>query len=109
MSLVELADNTKTDKNTTHSYLPLYQELLANKQETARNVLEIGVQDGGSIKLWHDFFIHATIYGLDIMDINGVWDGIKNNDRIVLHTSVDAYNADFFTANFLNKNIFTSY
>ena len=28
MSLEEIIDNTKTDKNTRHSYIPLYEKLL---------------------------------------------------------------------------------
>jgi hypothetical protein len=105
MSLEEIVDNSKTDKNTTHSYLPLYQKLLIGKKETAKNVLEVGICLGGSIKLWSDFFTNATTYGLDIMNINDVWEGIKNTDKIILHTSKDAYNEDFFIANFLYKNI----
>jgi cephalosporin hydroxylase len=105
MSLEDIANNSRTDKNTTHSYLPLYQQLLISKKETAKNVLEIGICHGGSIKLWSDFFTNATVYGLDIMNINDVWEEIKNKDKIILHTSKDAYNEDFFIANFLYKNI----
>ena len=105
MSLIEIVDNSRTDKNTVHSYLPLYQHLLISKKETAKNVLEVGICNGGSIKLWSDFFTNATVYGLDIMSINNVWEGIKNNKKIILHTSTDAYNANFFITNFLNKNI----
>jgi len=105
MSLVELADNSRTDKNTTHSYLELYQTLLCSKKETAQNVLEVGILLGGSIKLWSDFFINANVYGLDIMDINNVWEGIKDKENIILYTSTDAYNNDFFTSHFLDKNI----
>jgi hypothetical protein len=39
------------------------------------------------------------------MNINDVWQGIKNKEKITLHTSTDAYNTDFFIDNFLNKNI----
>ena len=105
MSLEKIVDNLRTDKNTIHSYLPLYQKLLISKKETAKNVLEVGIYNGGSIKLWHDFFINANVYGLDIMNINHVWEGIKNNEKIILYTSTDAYNNDFFITNFLNKNI----
>ena len=97
MSLEELADNTRTDKNTYHSYLPLYQKLMENKKETAKNVLEIGISfNSGSIKLWNDFFTNATIYGLDIMEYSRIWEGIKHNDKIILYTSTNAYNIDFF-------------
>jgi len=105
MSLLEIVDNSRTDKDTVHSYLPLYQKLLINKKETAKNVLEIGIYHGGSIKLWNDFFTNATVYGLDIIHMNDVWEGIKNKEKIILHTSTDAYNNDFFTTHLLNKNI----
>ena len=85
--------------------IPLYQKLLISKKKTAKHVLEIGIYNGGSIKLWNNFFTNATVYGLDIMNINNVWEGIKNNKNIILHTSIDAYNNDFFITNFLNKNI----
>ena len=103
MSLLELVDNTRTDKNTVHSYLGLYQELLVNKKDTAKNVLEVGIHLGGSIKLWSDFFINATVYGLDI--INNVWDELKNKSNIILYTSTDAYNEDFFNSTIKDKNI----
>lgn len=110
MSLLELIDNSLTDKNTTHSYIELYQELLYNKKETAKNVLEIGIGDfkeknGGSIKLWCDFFTNANIYGVDILSIDRVIDELKNYPKVVLHMSTNAYNEDEFKNIFLDKNI----
>ena len=105
MSLEKIVDNSRTDKNTIHSYLSLYQKLLITKKETAKNVLEVGIYNGGSIKLWSDYFTNANVYGLDIMNIENVWKGIKNNEKIILHTSTDAYDNDFFINHFLNKNI----
>jgi len=105
MSPEEIDRSSRTDKNTRHSYLPLYQKLLVSKKETAKNVLEIGICYGGSIKLWNEFFTNATIHALDILHINQIWDNIKNNDKIILYTSVDAYNNDFFINNILRQNI----
>ena len=100
-----LIDNSKTDKNTIHSYLPTYQKIFANKKDTAKHILEIGICYGGSIKLWHDYFQNATIHALDIhMPIDDVWDQIKNNNRISVYHS-DAYEEKFFNDNFLNKDI----
>jgi len=111
MSLPMLVDNTRTDKNTTHSYLDLYERLLRGKKETARTVLEVGIGDGnqgatngGSIKLWHDYFRCATVYALDIQPIEKVWDGLKRNPRIVLCTSSDAYNPTFVQKTFVETN-----
>ena len=110
MHLEEIVNNSKTDKNTTHSYLQLYQKLLISKKETAKNVLEVGIGDfgeknGGSIKLWRDFFTNATIYALDILPIDRVMDELLNDDRVILYTSSNAYDNEFFTTHFLNKNI----
>ena len=105
MILAEIVDNSGTDKDATHSYLPLYQELIASKKYTAKNVLEIGIQTGGSIKLWSDFFENAKIYGIDIMPSSDVWEGIANKDNIILYTSTNAYDDNFFITNFRNKNI----
>jgi hypothetical protein len=110
MSLVSLIDNTSTDKNTVHSYLELYETLLSPKKNTAKNILEIGIGDfkeknGGSIKLWKDYFPNAKIYALDILPKNRVLDEIINDDRIVLFTSTNAYDEKFFNENFLKKNL----
>jgi hypothetical protein len=107
MSLIELINNNTTDKNTTHSYLELYEGLLKRKKHTAKNVLEIGVSSGGSIKLWHDYFSNATIYGIDITsNMDFIQEKtIINNDKIKLFMSTDGYINDFVITNFLNKNI----
>jgi hypothetical protein len=106
MSLSELVDNTRTDKNTTHSYLNLYQELLVSKKNTAKNVLEIGIGDnvnnGGSILLWHDFFTQADIYALDTKHTNNISSVIKNNPRIHVYSSHDAYDENLFNSTFAN-------
>ena len=112
--LKSLVDNTRTDKNTLHSYLDLYEGLLSNKRETAKNVLEVGIGDGhaygctgngGSIMLWYNYFQNATVYAVDIQDNNKIWDELKNNDRIKLYTSTDAYDESKFKEHFLDKNI----
>lgn len=102
---MSLVDNNRTDKNTVHSYLELYGRLLGPKKDTARNVLEVGIFEGGSIKMWNDFFPNATVHGLDMIHINNVWEGIRNNEKIVLHTSIDAYDSNFVKTNFLDRNI----
>jgi hypothetical protein len=104
-TLFDLVDNNRTDKNTWHSYLYLYEKKFHDIKYKAKNILEIGIGNGGSIKLWHDYFVNSNIYALDISDLNILWDGIKHNDRIKLITSTDAYNEDFFNNHFLNKNM----
>jgi cephalosporin hydroxylase len=103
--LSSLVDNTRTDKNNTHSYLDLYQELLSARQQSAKTVLEIGIHRGGSTKLWYDFFPNATIHAIDILHLSQITDDLKNNNRIQLYTSTDAYDEIFFKKTFLDKNV----
>lgn len=104
MRLVDLVNNDRTDKNTTHSYLDLYQVILEKKKETARNVMEIGIDRGGSIKLWHDYFTNATIHAIDVTHIGDVWDELKDNDRIKIYSSFDAYDKQSFDQKFMIDN-----
>lgn len=55
-----------TDKDTMHSYGPLYERLLAPYRERATRVLEIGLFSGASLVVWAEFFKNATIDGVDI-------------------------------------------
>jgi cephalosporin hydroxylase len=104
-TLLELINNDITDKNTWHSYIDLYEKLLSKKKHTAKNVLEVGIDRGGSIMLWHDYFPSATVYGVDIKDNCMEKNPSLKKERIVLYRGVDAYNEEFFMANFLEKNI----
>jgi len=79
MSLVDLASDLDTDKNTTHSYLPVYEEYLASRKTSACHVLELGVQTGSSLLLWQRYFPNAEVYGIDI---NLSKNKIDNESRI---------------------------
>jgi len=105
MSLIELVDNVRTDKQTTHSYLSVYEELLQKKKHSAKSVLEIGIYNGGSIKLWKDYFINAKIYAVEIFDLHYVWDVLQNDDRIVLYTSTDAYDPQFVKTKLVDQGL----
>jgi hypothetical protein len=110
-TLLDLVDNRYTDKNTWHSYLPLYEELLHSKKESAKNVIEIGIGNwpdrlnGGGTKLWHDYFLNATIWAFDIIEEGRVLHELVNNKRVKLFTETDAYDSTFFTESILNSGI----
>jgi len=80
--LCEIAFKYGTDKcpqvNGAY-YTPFYYELLKDKRETFRKILELGVgsretlqrvpkhyQRGASLRTWRDFFPNAQIYGVDV-------------------------------------------
>lgn len=91
-SLVTLCENKRTDKNTEHSYAPVYDEYFRDRRYTARNILELGVQHGGSILLWHEYFENADIYGADIKLLPETKE-MESMERIHL-VCCDAYNTN---------------
>ncbi len=93
-SLEKVANNYYTDKNTVHSYLPVYQKLFGYKN--VKNILEIGIQRGGSIKLWGDYFQNANVFGIDLTDELICLD-IKNKKNISL------FFGDAYTKNIADK------
>lgn len=92
MDLRKFINNSRTDKDTLHSYLETYEKLFNNKRLTSTEIMEIGVSNGGSIKLWNDYFENASIYGLDIMDMRDNIHDLKDYPRIKLYLNMNAYN-----------------
>ena len=108
--LSDCCDNGLTDKNTIHSYLPVYEALFEKKKESATRVLEIGIgptphQNGGSIRMWSLYFSNADIHTCDIIPLDHVHSCLINHPRIFLHTSNDAYNPSFLTTTFTSKQL----
>lgn len=56
-----------TDKDTTHSYLPVYEQLIPTVLPSGRpiRILEIGVERGGSILAWA-LALDSLVMGIDI-------------------------------------------
>ena len=63
------------DKGTTHQYIASYERLFSPFKDKAITLLEIGVAQGHSLKMWREYFGKATIIGVDIkspiLDISG--------------------------------------
>ena len=60
-----LAEKYGCDKTPAirHGYTPFYHSILRNR--TIKRVFEIGVAGGASMKMWHDYFPEAVIFGID--------------------------------------------
>lgn len=75
MSFVEILRNYSshhmhlgTDKDTTHSYGPIYDTLFAPYRDTPVRLLEIGIYSGAALRAYADYFANGQVYGLDITD-----------------------------------------
>jgi len=56
-----------TDKASDfHNYTEFYDKYFNLDRGNIKNVLEIGVFRGNSLRMWKDYFFNAIIYGIDI-------------------------------------------
>lgn len=89
--MTRLCDFAKdTDKLSAHQYIHVYEALLEPIRNTAKNVLEIGIYWGGSIRMWKSYFPNATIH---CMDVHDNCNGFKGEDRIS-PVYLDAYSEE---------------
>lgn len=78
-SLQKIYDRNKRgdwpDKGSTHSYIEIYETILRPYKYTAKNILEIGLMSGESLRMWNEYFA-GDVYGIDcdIKPINGLAD-----------------------------------
>ncbi len=57
-----------TDKFSDHSYGEFYDKLFAGKEDAMISIMEVGIYEGGSVKLWRDYLKSTYIAGVDIVD-----------------------------------------
>lgn len=61
------------DKNSVHSYIEVYQKIFEPYRHTAKNILEIGLMSGESLRMWSEYF-DGNVWGMDcsVTPINGL-------------------------------------
>ena len=70
MTLNELSVKYGTDKGSLkHNYMPFYEKLLP---KNPKKILEIGVMEGASIRMWKEWFPDTEIHGLDLFESNPI-------------------------------------
>jgi len=82
-----LVESSKSDKLSHHGYHRIYPWFLEHFRGQRINLLEIGLEQNESIKLWQEYFSKASIYGIDI-------DKKEFNDREVQLHQVDQSKED---------------
>lgn len=63
-TLADLAFMYGTDK-LDHGYIPFYEKYLP---ANPKKILEIGVKEGRSIRMWQKYFPNAEVHGLDLFE-----------------------------------------
>lgn len=89
--LDEILKRHLSDQATHHSYGPLFNELFEPYKESAAAILEIGIENGCSLRAWREYFINAEIHGID----NAAHKMVQGEPRITTYhcdsTSRDAF------------------
>jgi hypothetical protein len=71
-TLQQIGARHQTDKHDSNhnfcgsSYLDIYHKYLNGIRDLPLNILEIGVRDGCSHRMWKEYFPNSVIYGIDI-------------------------------------------
>jgi hypothetical protein len=101
MNLNDIARKYGTDKsNSQHGYIRIYEKYLSNIRNNFKNILEIGVREGWSHKMWYDYFPNSMIYGVDnYVDPASTNTQSVENDRIKIFVG-DQEDEDFLNESF---------
>ena len=59
-------DKSMHNRTASLNYLDVYEVYLGRLRNEPIRVLEIGVRDGASLRMWEEYFPQARIFGLDI-------------------------------------------
>lgn len=78
MDLHTIAISHNTNK-TWHNYCRFYDRILGHMRDSCQKMLEIGIDQGASLRMWKDYFYNATVYGIDYNPETL----LHNEDRIV--------------------------
>ena len=102
--LCEIGKKYDTDKSSQrsnithyrhcHPYTLFYDSLFKNRRNEPLQIAELGILYGGSLLMWKDYFVNATIYGFEFND--KLIDKFKkryDNNRITL-SNIDVKHTD---------------
>jgi len=95
-SLTTIFDKYNSDKNSRfHNYCRQYENLVREYRESPISLLELGVFQGESVKIWREVFPNATqIVGADI---DSSCTSFENPEKSIFIEIGDATDPDFLT------------
>lgn len=80
--LCVLAKKYLTDKGPQgHNYTPYYSMFFEKEKYASLKILEIGIDEGSSLRAWKDYFRNSEIHGIDI---RGNYEYL-NDEGIITH------------------------
>lgn len=68
--LNELGTFYGTDKQYNHNYYNRFYTKILEPYKSRCDILEIGIDDGKSLKVWRDYFDNGIVHGIDNIEFN---------------------------------------
>ena len=95
-SLIDIGKKYPTSKNIS-GFMELYESFFKDYKDKNINILEIGVDNGDSLRVWREYFSKANICGIDIIKKDFKISNVEilcgsQNDPIFLDTVIKKYN-----------------
>lgn len=73
LSLEQISLNYRSDKGSVyHGYLDIYEKYFSKYRNKLNNLLEIGLWEGESLRMWREYFTVGNLVGADILDLSHV-------------------------------------
>lgn len=85
-TLHELGMSCNTDKAFDHNFCDFYDTHLSSLREQELKILEIGIYEGASLKMWSQYFPNSKIYGIDLL--------VEPECRLINEGNIESYKVD---------------
>ena len=93
--------------NKWHHYFDIYEQHFSKFRGKNPVIVEVGVQNGGSIEMWNDYFKgECTIYGIDIDPACSRFEKEFSNVKIFIGDQSDSTFLNFIKTQVSSINIF---
>ena len=73
-TLIEILATNRYDTDKSEEYLASYERCFAGFRTAPITLLEVGINAGGSLLMWRDYFLQGTIVGIDRSPPTGLSD-----------------------------------
>ena len=95
MNLIEIGKKYPSSKNIS-GFIQLYEKYFSSFRDSKINILEIGIENGDSLRIWREYFTNANICGIDIIKKDFKIDNTEilqgdQSDKNFLRTLIDKY------------------
>jgi cephalosporin hydroxylase len=84
----------RSDKNDLHKYAVLYDYIINSqylKKQSPLSILEIGIREGDSIKIWEESPLFSKVVGVDIDPIEKDVVKFDFSSKVTLEQGMDGY------------------